>query len=199
MPDHLSAWWLRTFTRKARQGDGTFRLWATEEFPYFGWIEQICKLYLPPEALDFYSKTWGHRKQGQQNKQFFTFIKVLINSHDERAAEEMYAAEALSRYIAGMFYALCLAFVSMLITVIVSYIVSHQILTGLIIVLCAYFLVIVVILAHYRLIRIKEEVVFAASLRNKSIFEEAKTTNEQGILINLNWLRQLLLLSSKTK
>jgi ABC-type uncharacterized transport system permease subunit len=125
----------------------------------------------------------------------------LINSHDERAAEEMYAAEALSRYIAGMFYALCLAFVSMLITVIVSYIVSHQILTGLIIVLCAYFLVIVVILAHFRLIRIKEvEVVFAASLRNKSIFEEAKTTNEQGILkINLNWLRQLLVPSSKTK
>lgn len=173
LPDRLSAVWLRTFDRRARQEDRKFKLWATEQFPYFGWIEQLCKLYLPVEALDFYQKTWGQRKQGMQNKQFITFVKTMINSDDQRAAEEMYAAESLCRYIAGMFYALCFACLSLLIPVVVSYLVSGQVLISLIIVLGIYLFMIVEILAHYRFIRIKEvEIVFAASYKNRALFEE---------------------------
>lgn len=180
LPDRLSAAWLRRFARDARQKDRKFKLWATEQFPYFGWIEQVCKLYLPSVALDFYKKTWGCRKPGEQNKQFFTFIKVMVGSNDERAADEMYAAEALSRYIAGMFYALFFACIFILITVIVAYLVSGQVLMGLVIVLITYVFVIAAILAHYRFIRIKEvEIVFAASFKNKSIFEEDSVTDEK--------------------
>lgn len=174
LPDRLSAGWLRIFNRTARQKDRKFKLWATEHFPYFGWIEQVCNLYLPVEALDFYQKTWGRRKQGEQNKQFFTFIKTLINSDDERAADEMYAAESMSRYIAGMFYAICFAFISLLVTTITSSLVSRQIPIGLVMILAAYLFFIAEILGHYRFIRIKEvEIVFAASFRNKTLFEEA--------------------------
>ncbi len=121
LPDRLSAAWLRRFKHDARQNNQKFKLWAIEQFPYFGWIEEVCKLYLPAEALDFYQKTWGRRKKGEQNKQFFTFIKTMINSEDERAAEEMYAAKSLSRYIAGMFYALCFACLALLVTIIASF------------------------------------------------------------------------------
>jgi hypothetical protein len=173
LPDRLSAAWLRSFDRRARQEDRKFKLWAIEEFPYFGWIEQTCKLYLPSAALDFYQKTWGQRKQGEQNKQFFTFIKTIINSDDERAADEMYAAESLCRYIAGMFYALCFACLSLLIPIVASYLVLGQVLMGLIIILAVYLFMIAEILAHYRFLRIKEvEIVFAASYKNRALFEE---------------------------
>ncbi|HEU0291128.1 MAG TPA: hypothetical protein VFR47_00225 [Anaerolineales bacterium] len=174
LPDRLSAAWLRRFHRKARQHDRKFSMWAVEQFPYFGWLEQSCQLYLPAEALDFYRKTWGRRKQGEQNKQFVTFMKALINSGDARAADEMYAAESLSRYIAGMFYALCFACVSILVTIITSYLASGSILMGLSVLLFSYLFAIASILAHYRFIRIKEvEIVFAASFRNRILLEEA--------------------------
>lgn len=183
LPDRLSAFWMRRVRRlEARQADGKYKLWAVEHFPYFGWIEQICRLYLPAEALDFYEKTWGRRTQGQQNKQFFTFIKTMINSVDPRAAEEMYAAESLSRYIAGMFYALSFACFALLITILAVLTVTGQLLTGLVILFGLYLLAITGILAHYRFIRIKEvEIVFAASFKNRALFEEPspKTKTER--------------------
>ena len=203
LPDRLSAAWLRRFDHRALQGDRKFKLWAIEQFPYFGWIEQTCVLYLPAEALHFYQNTWGLRKQGEQNKQFFTYVKTIINSDDERAADEMYAAEALCRYIAGMFYALCFACLSLTIPIVVSYLVFGQIRTGLIIVLAVYLFMIVEILAHYRFLRIKEvEIVFAASYKNRTLFEEtsAKTQiqpdaigNAKGIVgVITEWFRKSL-------
>jgi hypothetical protein len=183
-PDRLSAAWLRIFDRTAKKKDRHFELWATEHFPYFGWIEQVCKRYLPLESLNFYQKIWGQIKQGEQNKQFFTHIKTIINSNDARATEEMYAAESMSRYIAGMFYALCFSFISLLATVIAYYLVSGKLMVGLVIILAAYLFIIAVILGNYRFIRIKEvEIVFAASFRNRVLFEAAipegtKTTTE---------------------
>jgi len=180
LPDRLSAAWLRRFAHNARQEKGKFKLWVTEPFPYIDWIEQICKLYLPPEALDFYDKTWGRKRSGEQNKSLFTIVKVVVSSNDEKAAGEMYAAEALSRYISGMFYALSFACLVVLVTVVVCALVSHQVLTGLLVILFAYFFVIAEILAHYRFIRIKEvEIVFAASFKNRSLFEEAKMTDKK--------------------
>lgn len=179
LPDRLSAAWLRRFHPKARQQDRKFRLWAVEQFPYFGWLEQSCQLYLPTEAHDFYRKTWGLRKQGEQNKQFVNFIRGLINSDDPRAADEIYAAESLSRYIAGMFYALCFACISLLVTIITSYLASGSLLMGLFVLWFAYLFVIGTILAHYRFIRIKEvEIVFAASFRNRLLLEEAISTRK---------------------
>lgn len=174
VPDKLSAKWIRGFKRAARLKDGTFKLYATEEFPYIGWIGQKIRQGLPPNAVEFYERIWAPRKiKGQQNNQFFNFCKNMIIAADERCANEIYAAEALSRYIAEMFYALVSVFALMLITIIVHYIVFAQVLAAPVAVVLAYFAAIVGILANYRFIRIKEvETVFAATFKHASLFQE---------------------------
>lgn len=173
LPDKWSAAWLRRFRRHARKGKDEFKLYATEEFPYIGWIGEVCKEYLPPEAQAFYDKVWAGRKRAGHNKQFFNYCKTLISSSDERAANEIYAAESLTRYISGMFYALAFSVVLILVTVILRYFASGQTMAGPIIILLAYLFAIVEILQHFRVIRIKEvETVFTASFRNREIFEQ---------------------------
>jgi hypothetical protein len=194
LPDRLAGAWVRRFERHVRTEDGKFHLWAIEKFPYIGWMEEVCKQYLSPEATTFYNKTWANRKRSEQNKQFFNFVKVIVGSNDERSANEMYAAESLTRYMTGMFYALSMAFFLILGTVIIAYVFSGQVLVGLIIVLCAYLFAIVEIVARFRFMRIKEvEIVFAASFKNKAIFEEPPAKSETGIWqLFLIKLRQLL-------
>jgi hypothetical protein len=123
LADKLSARWNQKFNSYARQEDGTLKLWAYEEFPYIGWIGEVCKLYLPLDALDFYNKTWAGRRREGQNRQFFNFCKTMINSVDERAANEIYSAEALSRYISGIFYSLVIASCLLFVTVILHLII----------------------------------------------------------------------------
>jgi len=172
LPDKLSARWLRQFNRHGLEGNERFRLYTTEDFPYIGWIGETCKQYLPPEVQAFYDKVWAGRKQVGHNKQFFNFCKIMISSTNERAANEIYAAESLTRYISGMFYALVLAFVLILATVLMRYLVLGQAVTGLVMLLLAYLLAIGEILRHFRVIRVKEaETVFTASFINRAVFE----------------------------
>lgn len=174
LPDKWSALWLQGFRRHARKGEGKVHLFATEAFPYIGWIGEVCKGYLPSETQAFYDKVWADRKRAGHNKQFFNYCKIMISSSDEKAANEIYAAESLTRYISGMFYALAFSFVLILVTVILRYFASGQIMTGLIIILLAYLFAVVEILRHFRVIRIKEvETVFTASFRNRGIFEQS--------------------------
>jgi ABC-type multidrug transport system fused ATPase/permease subunit len=175
--DRLSAKWNQKFNSYARQEDGTLKLWAYEEFPYIGWIGEVCKLYLPPNALDFYNKTWTCRRLEGQNRQFFNFCKTMINSVDERATNEIYSAEALSRYISGIFYSLVISSALLFLTTILHFIISGKIMILLLLILFAYFLAIVVLLRYFRFIRIKEvEIVFAATFENRSIFEKETKT-----------------------
>ena len=174
-PDNLSALWLRLFSGRARKQKGQSTLFATEAFPYIGWVEEACQQYLPPEALQFYKKIWAKRKQAGENKQFINFCKTIISANDERAANEIYAAEALSRYIAGMFYALFFASILLLAVIIFSTNSTGQLL--MVAILLAYVLAIIVIIQNFRRIRIKEvEAIFAASYKNRSLFE-----NKQNI------------------
>jgi hypothetical protein len=168
--DSLSGRWLRRADRGARQKDGSFKLWASEKFPYLGWIEEACKLYLPAGALDFYNKTWGLRKRDNGNTRFFDFCKVLVNSVDERSANEIYIAEALSRYMSGMFFALSSASVLMLINIFfVSGIPGKIIATALFLI---YVWATSRIVRHLRPIRVKEvETVFDATFVNREKLE----------------------------
>jgi hypothetical protein len=171
-PDRWSAWWRRTFSGYTRGKSEDVNLWAEEEFPYIGWIGKVCKQYLSPEAQRFYDATWAPRKQVGQNRQFFNFCKVMINSVDARSADEINAAEALSRYIAAMFFAVAIAFILILITAIWLWS-AGQAMMGLLVLLLVYLLALIVILSYFRFVRIREvEIVFAASLKNRSIFEE---------------------------
>ena len=97
----------------------------------------------------------------------------MIISADEKAAGEIYAAESLTRYISGMFYTLTFAFVLILVTVALRYMILGQVMIGLVIILAAYLFGIEEIVRHFRFIRIKEaETVFTASFRNRTIFEQ---------------------------
>jgi len=166
--DEWSAKWIRRFRSSAKKEDGTFKLWATEKFPYHNWIGEVCKSYLSAEACRFYESSWQN-KTGEGYKNLFNFLKVLINSVDERSANEIYSAEALNRYIAGMFYALVFSFVLLASVLILRYILLGTVFKSLALVLVAYLFAIYGILAHLRFIRIKEvETVFAASFINHS-------------------------------
>ncbi|MCL4248114.1 MAG: hypothetical protein KJ065_08205 [Anaerolineae bacterium] len=170
-PDNWSAAWQRRFNRNARAKDRSFKLYASERFPYIGWLGEICSKYLPPEAKDFYDKVWLSRKLEERNKPFFNYCKALINTHDQRSSAEIYTAESLTRYISGMFYALVLSSIGILLTVILQRVLYGQAMAGLILLLLAYLFSIIVIVRRFRNIRLKEvETVFAASLKNREIF-----------------------------
>jgi len=173
LPDMLSSGWLKRCHRRARKGKSKSTLWAYEEFPYILWIGEVCRLYLPAEALDFYNETWAPRARDGENKEFFDFCKVLITSEDRESANEIYAAEALTRYISGMFHALNFSFLLILATVILRYVFLGQVMIGLVIILCAYLLAIVEIVTHFRFIRLREvQTVFSASFKHRASFEE---------------------------
>jgi len=168
--DRLSAKLNKKFNSHACQEDGTFKQWAYEEFPYIGWIGEVCKLYLPSETIEFYYNTWAGRKREGQNRQFFNFCKTIINSVDERAANEIHSAEALSLYISGTFYSLLIASCLLFVTAVLNYY-SLGVLIPLLLVIVVYLLAIVAILRYFRFIRIKEvEIVFAATFRHRSLF-----------------------------
>lgn len=86
------------------------------------------------------------------------------------AANEIYTAESMTRYISGMFYALVLSCIALLITVIAQHILYGQAMTGLLMILLAYILCIWAIVRRFRDIRIKMEAVFTASLKNRELF-----------------------------
>ena len=173
--DKFSAWWLRAFDKKARaktsDGRKAYRLSATEGFPYIGWIGEVAAGYLPPEALHFYEKIWAKRqRESNQNKQFFNFSKLVVSCSDENAAE------SFTRYIAGMFYALLFASILIVLTIILRYIFLGELLIGFVALLVAYLLAILIIVQRFRKMRIREvEVVFAASYKNRELFDEKKT------------------------
>jgi hypothetical protein len=191
LPDKLSAACIRRFGRHRRRGDDEPALRAYEDFPYFGWIGEVCRECLgSDEALEFYEKTWGRIDEGREKKglssPFFNFCKALVSCADEKSANEVYAAEALTRYMSGMFYALVFAFLMILVTVILRYVFDGETMVGLIIVLCFYLFAIGAILSRFRSIRAKEVgIVFAACFKNRHLFE-GEPTREVG------WLARLL-------
>ena len=176
VPDRLSAAWLRRFDRRAQKGDGRVALWASEDFPYLGLMERVQGRFLQAETLDFYNKTWARTEHGGE---FFNFCKTLISCEDKKAGSEIYAAEALVRYLSGMFYALSLAFLLILATIVLRYVIFGQAIVGLIIVLCVYLSAIGAVMARFRFVRIREmETVFAASFKNRRLFEEKDTVTD---------------------
>jgi hypothetical protein len=155
-PDRWSGYlgWVIT---KLKRKDGRAFL---EEFPYFRHIEKVATNRLPDEAREFYRQFWGKRAEGG-NREFFNYCKTIINAIDERSAAEAYAAEALTRYVASMFYALLISVV--LVAALVAKVSEPRLIT----VAAGYFIALFVILRHLRFLRVKEvETVFGATLRN---------------------------------
>ena len=107
----------------------------------------------------------------------------MIASADQDAAREVYAAEALVRYVAGMFYALGLSSGLMTALIIVDVLATGAIALWLILILAGYLSALCAIAWYYRAIRCKEVfTVFAASFRNYSAFLDR---DRQHVLMSL--------------
>jgi hypothetical protein len=167
VPDRLSSEWLK---RSGSEQDGDDRRdLSADRFPYTKWMGNISSKRLPPDVYDFYKATWGHPNLEPSKKTLFNFMKVFLS--DERAKGEIYAAEALTRYISGMFYALSVSFLCIVITGAACLFAGRWI-WGLALVLVAYGIGWLQIVRRFRVIRVKEvEAVFAASYRNRSLFQ----------------------------
>jgi type IV secretory pathway VirB3-like protein len=103
------------------------------------------------------------------DKEFFNFCKSVVGSLDKDAAAEMYSAEALCRYISGMFYALLFALVAILMALVFIHI-ARLVLA---ILLVVYAVAFAAILANYRFLRIKEvKTVFSVAFCKRDSLEK---------------------------
>jgi hypothetical protein len=170
LSDRASAAFLRLYDRNARGGVRDNNRYAYEGFPYSRWLAYLAEHRLPKAAHDFYKSTW----LGCPSKQFLNFCKIVVSSSDSGAAAEIYAAESLSRYVSGMFYALVVAFL-LLLTLIGARLYAGVVIgVALPVLIVAYGAGLVAILANFRFIRIKEvETIFAASFKNRELFRES--------------------------
>jgi hypothetical protein len=166
-PDRLSGFWLGHVGDKSDEVERNAL--RQTRFPYIGWMCETSGKRVPAEVAAFYRATWGIAGLAT-SKTFFNFMKVMLS--DESAKGEIYAAEALTRYISGMFYALLVSF-GALGGALICLIHSGKGMWGIVVILAAYLFAGLVILRRFRTIRVKEvEAVFAASYRNRRRFRK---------------------------
>lgn len=166
-PDQWSARFLRFYDKNARAPETDENRYAYEEFPYTRWVERTIH-NLPGDVKEFYDNTW----KKSSSKAFLNFSKLLVISEDERAANEIHAAESLCRYISGMFYSLVTSAI-LNIVVVISQIITLQLPHIVLLMLLAGYLVAIVgILVNYRFMRIKEvQTVFYSAYKNRRLFQ----------------------------
>lgn len=186
--DTWSGRWLRYVPPRAREKDGISSLYATEGFPYIETIGIRYRQTLPPDVVDFYDKVWAPRMiEGYYNRQFFNFCKSIAISVGGKYVNEIYAAEALTRYAAETLYGLVVLFVMMSITVVLRIVAFGTVSIGLVLISIAYMVAIVIILRNFRFIRIKEvQIIFAATYMYRELFVDSETSQ------NDNWLQARL-------
>ncbi|MBN2583608.1 MAG: hypothetical protein JXL80_11105 [Planctomycetes bacterium] len=162
---------VRVACRRLRRPRGAPLLYATENFPYISWLGYVCKRDLPDEARAFYQDVWLPRAQlHRSNREFFNFCKTILSSLDERASFEVFAAEDMSRYVAGMFYALIAATLSMLGAFVVMCL-RGEFMGVFLVVAGIYLFAVWRILNRFRILRIKEtQTLFAAMFRHSDKF-----------------------------
>lgn len=167
---------------KTEEDKERFFPWAVEDFPYIESTGHTHTFGLEAGestgVSEFHRKVWAVPRERRQHKTFFNFCKTVINSVDERAAGEIYSAEALVRYLAGMFYSLLLVLMLMLAGLVLRLVLRPNDLGWVyfLILLVVYLAMLLAILRHYRIMRLKEvEIVFSATYHHRELFEPSKT------------------------
>ena len=165
IPDNVSAWYLRHVNRKFRKRGYGF---TKEKFPYIKHLGLVVKKRFPKEAQTYYTQYWKGREDDGKNRAFFNFVKSILLAIDTKAASELYAAEALNRYIAGMFFGLLISMFCIGAAIISEVLSGGEALWKLVVLEVVYVSIIVLIIKHYRFIRIKEvETLFAVAFAHR--------------------------------
>ncbi|MBF0476976.1 MAG: hypothetical protein HQK59_14325 [Deltaproteobacteria bacterium] len=145
---------------------GMFNKFSDQRFPYVAWIGEAIK-DLPEDVQNYYKEVWA----GKNSLPFFNFCKMIIISRDEKASNEIVAAESICRYSSSMFYALLVASGFIIILLVAEWLTGHQISAAFAGLLVGYIFAIFCILINYRDIRRKEVfIVFAAAYKNRVLY-----------------------------
>jgi hypothetical protein len=132
-----------------------------EPFPYFSYLEDVSAHKLPSDVKVFYDAHWKPRRDAAGNRQFFNHCKVIVNAVDKRSGAEAAAAEALTRYVSGMFYALSCCLVILVAAAAMMSSAVPLLLAG------TYVVALLIILRTLRLLRFKEaEAILTATYHN---------------------------------
>lgn len=114
MPERWSKFYHSKIHKKYANNDITF---FDSEFPYLEWFDYLFKnRNYPEEYKSTFERIWCSGIGIPHKKHFFNFYKLLVCFHDKDVAEEIFSAEAVSRYNVGMFYALLISIVLLFIT-----------------------------------------------------------------------------------
>jgi len=187
-PDRWSSWYLKTFDPEAKNEKGSYEAHAVDHFPYFTWLEQIYRVHMPPAVVRYFKEEWKPRKlEGQRNKPFFNLCKISLAYAEKPTPAEVYAAEAMTRYVACMFYALRIALVLALISAVASLAVTPRSSLVWLIVAALYAIALWVIIKNFRLVRVREAdtvfaACFAARIRFEGESESQHTSAAQGLI-----------------
>lgn len=183
MVDHWSGRFIRLLRPKWKQEP-----FITGHFFFNGWMREKCATRLDPSVSRFYEEHWAKRDTGipSQNTTFFNLCKAFVNKVDPASANEIFAAEALCRFIAGSCYALCLAmFLTIMDAILVGTLISALLIYIPLAVGLIYFLLILGILAEFRLLRCKEvNTVFDACYLNRQLFQEHFGSGQASISLS---------------
>lgn len=157
-----------------------------DKFFYGNWMRDKCRSRLPAEAARFYEEYWADKDTGdsRKNTTFFNFCKTLVAKHDPQSASEIFAAEALCRFVAGSYYALLVSVFLMVMNALCVYAQFSIRAAVLVLVLAACYLYLVhVILSQYRLLRCKEvDTAFNACFANREHFDQLCPTHASRLL-----------------
>jgi quercetin dioxygenase-like cupin family protein len=143
-------------------------IWSVDKFPYNLWEFRKFALYHPKEVLNFFEAYRGCMTT--KGKEFFNYCKMVIISsskvNGDDLKDEVYQAEANSRFWAGTFFALVCSICLLSIQVILKLIIYgyYEIITKSTLQSCILPLLLIllmsilcwVIIGHYRRIRLKE-------------------------------------------
>lgn len=148
-----------------------YKLWATEIFPYIGWLGDAANRHLPDTVYNFYKEIWAPRRNEHQHRRFFNFCKTFLNGQERFVMNEIYAAESINRYISGMFYSLSISCILIICSLFSPDVWEHANL--LVILIGVYLLAVFGIATRFRFMRIKEaQIVFDASFKYRKEFIE---------------------------
>lgn len=182
--DRISAWLIRLLRRLSFKKTDPPPIYLTEKFPFIKFLKKRSELYHPKEAETFFNKVWSARASGIGGQSFFNFCKVMLMYENENVMTEINSAEALTRYMASIFYALLISLLFWIISGIAIWIMSPPAPPYIFLIIGIYIVSMFLIMRNLRLIRLKEvETVFAATFKcRNTLFKsnkpsEAKTRN----------------------
>jgi mannose-6-phosphate isomerase-like protein (cupin superfamily) len=161
--------------------------YVKDEFFFNNWMKEKVKERLPSDAAFFYQKYWADKDTGSgtKNTTFFNFCKTIVAKNDPQSGIEIYGAEALSRFLAGSYYALQASVLLMLANAICAFTcLSPRYALLPLIIIIGYLYLLHVILSQYRLLRCKEvDIVFNACFANREHFDRLfQTTSSRSLM-----------------